>query len=149
MARIAKTAAKKTTTKRTYVRKAKPVNEIIAEEVNTRRQIDQLDADVRESLRFASNGYAAGTRTRDFRHHGTALDNAVGAMEETKLIHEWVEGSHRILIVDGKGVRTGKWAARNEIAVLEEYRAAGSFFDGIFPAGVFKATEVQFSGLGG
>ncbi|WYV98835.1 hypothetical protein [Stenotrophomonas phage CM2] len=36
-----------------------------------------------------------------------------------------------------------------EIAVLEEYRAAGSFFDGIFPAGVFKATEVQFSGLGG
>jgi len=26
---------------------------------------------VRESLRFANNGYAAGTRTRDFRHHGT------------------------------------------------------------------------------
>ena len=35
------------------------------------RVTHDLDADVRESLRFASNGYAAGTRTRDFRHHGT------------------------------------------------------------------------------
>ena len=30
-----------------------------------------LDADVRETLRFASNGYPAGTHTRDFSHHGT------------------------------------------------------------------------------
>lgn len=35
------------------------------------RVTHDLDADVRESLRFASNGYTAGTRTRDFRHHGT------------------------------------------------------------------------------
>ncbi|KAG1251079.1 hypothetical protein G6F68_012463 [Rhizopus microsporus] len=35
------------------------------------RVTHDLDADVRESLRFANNGYAAGTRTRDFRHHGT------------------------------------------------------------------------------
>ena len=31
-----------------------------------------LDADARETLRFASNGYVAGTPTRDFSHHGTA-----------------------------------------------------------------------------
>jgi len=30
-----------------------------------------LDADVRETLRFAGNGYPAGTHTRDFMHHGT------------------------------------------------------------------------------
>ncbi|MEN5100581.1 TonB-dependent receptor [Stenotrophomonas sp. TWI809] len=30
-----------------------------------------LDANVRETLRFASNGYAAGTHTRDFEHYGT------------------------------------------------------------------------------
>jgi iron complex outermembrane receptor protein len=30
-----------------------------------------LDANVRETLRFASNGYAAGTLTRKFQHHGT------------------------------------------------------------------------------
>jgi iron complex outermembrane receptor protein len=35
------------------------------------RVTHDLDADVRETLRFASNGGAAGTRTRDFRHHGT------------------------------------------------------------------------------
>ncbi|QQM18237.1 hypothetical protein PQD73_gp102 [Stenotrophomonas phage Salva] len=160
MARIAKTAAKKTTTKRTYVRKAKPVNEIIAEEVTktmnaigeeakARRQIDQLNTDEISALK--ATVISQGLQIAAMQEHvnGTNIDTVVGAMEEAKLIHEWVEGSHRILIVDGKGVRTGKWAARNEIAVLEEYRAAGSFFDGIFPAGVFKATEVQFSGLGG
>ncbi|WP_447594511.1 TonB-dependent receptor family protein [Stenotrophomonas rhizophila] len=35
------------------------------------RVTHDLDADVRETLRFASNGYAAGTHTRDFSHHGT------------------------------------------------------------------------------
>jgi len=30
-----------------------------------------LDANVRETLRFSSNGYAAGTHTRDFEHYGT------------------------------------------------------------------------------
>lgn len=30
-----------------------------------------LSADVHETLRFASNGYPAGTNTRDFIHHGT------------------------------------------------------------------------------
>ncbi|MBL2545299.1 TonB-dependent receptor, partial [Klebsiella pneumoniae] len=42
------------------------------------RVTHDLDADVRESLRFASNGYAAGTRTRDFRHHGTDSTLHVG-----------------------------------------------------------------------
>lgn len=35
------------------------------------RVTHDLDADVRETLRFASNGYPAGTHTRDFSHHGT------------------------------------------------------------------------------
>jgi iron complex outermembrane receptor protein len=35
------------------------------------RVTHDLDANVHESLRFASNGYAAGTLTRKFRHHGT------------------------------------------------------------------------------
>ena len=35
------------------------------------RVTHDLDADVRETLRLASNGYAAGTHTRDFSHHGT------------------------------------------------------------------------------
>ncbi len=35
------------------------------------RVTHDLDADVRETLRFASNGYADGTHTRDFSHHGT------------------------------------------------------------------------------
>lgn len=35
------------------------------------RVTHDLEADVRETLRFASNGYAAGTHTRDFSHHGT------------------------------------------------------------------------------
>jgi len=35
------------------------------------RVTHDLDADVRETLRFASNGYAAGTHARDFSHHGT------------------------------------------------------------------------------
>ncbi|WP_312236747.1 TonB-dependent receptor [Stenotrophomonas sp.] len=35
------------------------------------RVTHDLDADVRETLRFANNGYAAGTHTRDFSHHGT------------------------------------------------------------------------------
>lgn len=35
------------------------------------RVAHDLDADVRETLRFASNGYPAGTHTRDFSHHGT------------------------------------------------------------------------------
>lgn len=160
MARIAKTTTKKLTAKgakqleearakRIYVRKTKTPTELIAEEVEARRahdanlltQIQSVQASV------ASQGLMLNTLVE--KVNGTDLDTIVGAMEDAKLIHEWVEGSHRILIVDAKGVRTGKWAARNEIAVLEEYRAAGSFFDGVFPAGVFKATEVQFAGLGG
>lgn len=35
------------------------------------RVTHDLDAEVRETLRLASNGYAAGTHTRDFSHHGT------------------------------------------------------------------------------
>lgn len=35
------------------------------------RVTHDLDADVRETLRFTSNGYPAGTRTRDFHHRGT------------------------------------------------------------------------------
>lgn len=35
------------------------------------RVTHDLDADVRETLRLASNGYAADTHTRDFSHHGT------------------------------------------------------------------------------
>jgi len=35
------------------------------------RVTHDLDADVRETLRFASGGYPAGTHTRDFSHHGT------------------------------------------------------------------------------
>ena len=35
------------------------------------RVTHDLDADVRETLRFPSNGYPAGTHTRDFSHHGT------------------------------------------------------------------------------
>lgn len=35
------------------------------------RVTHDLDADVRETLRFASNGYPAGTHTRDFQHRGT------------------------------------------------------------------------------
>lgn len=35
------------------------------------RVTHDLDADVRETLRFPSKGYPAGTHTRDFMHHGT------------------------------------------------------------------------------
>ncbi|WP_305804868.1 TonB-dependent receptor [Stenotrophomonas sp. YIM B06876] len=35
------------------------------------RVTHDLDADVRETLRVANNGYPAGTPTRDFMHHGT------------------------------------------------------------------------------
>jgi len=35
------------------------------------RVTHDLDANVRETLRFANNDYAAGTHTRDFQHHGT------------------------------------------------------------------------------
>ena len=42
------------------------------------RVTHDLDADVRETLRFASNGYAAGTHTRDFSHHGTDSTLHVG-----------------------------------------------------------------------
>ena len=35
------------------------------------RVTHDLDANVRETLRFASNGYAAGTHTRDIEHYGT------------------------------------------------------------------------------
>lgn len=170
MARIAKTTTKKLTAKgakqlevarakRTYVRKVDPVNKLIAEEANARRQIDQLNADEISSLKSTVVSQGLQITNIQARMDGTANDRQmfelkVGGLTKkldvpnVNLIHEWVEGSHRIMIVDANGVRTGKWAARNEIAVLEEYRAAGSFFDGIFPAGVFKATEVQFSGLG-
>lgn len=42
------------------------------------RVTHDLDADVRETLRFASNGHAAGTHTRDFSHHGTDSTLHVG-----------------------------------------------------------------------
>jgi iron complex outermembrane receptor protein len=42
------------------------------------RVTHDLDADVRETLRFANNGYAAGTHTRDFSHHGTDSTLHVG-----------------------------------------------------------------------
>ncbi len=35
------------------------------------RVTHDLDANVRETLRFSSNGYSAGTHTRDFEHYGT------------------------------------------------------------------------------
>lgn len=35
------------------------------------RVTHDLDANVRETLRFSSNGYAAGTHTREFEHYGT------------------------------------------------------------------------------
>jgi len=35
------------------------------------RVTHDLDANVRETLRFSSNGYAAGTHTRNFEHYGT------------------------------------------------------------------------------
>ncbi len=35
------------------------------------RVTHDLNANVRETLRFSSNGYAAGTHTRDFEHYGT------------------------------------------------------------------------------
>ncbi|WP_448136095.1 TonB-dependent receptor family protein [Stenotrophomonas rhizophila] len=61
------------------------------------RVTHDLDADVRETLRFASNGYAAGTHTRDFSHHGTdstlhigndlALTDALHLQTGLALIH--------------------------------------------------------------
>lgn len=47
------------------------------------RVAHDLDADVRETLRYANNGYAAGTHTRDFSHHGT--DTTVHASNELSL----------------------------------------------------------------
>ncbi len=47
------------------------------------RVTHDLDADVRETLRYASNGYAAGTHTRDFSHHGT--DTTLHASNELSL----------------------------------------------------------------
>ncbi len=50
------------------------------------RVTHDLDANVRETLRFASNGYAAGTHTRDFEHYGTDSVLHVGndlALSET------------------------------------------------------------------
>lgn len=42
------------------------------------RVTHDLDADVRETLRYPSNGYPAGTHTRDFSHHGTNSTLHVG-----------------------------------------------------------------------
>lgn len=47
------------------------------------RVTHDLDADVRETLRYANSGYAAGTHTRDFSHHGT--DTTVHASNELSL----------------------------------------------------------------
>ena len=47
------------------------------------RVTHDLDADVRETLRFPSNGYAAGTHTRDFSHHGT--DSTLHVSNELQL----------------------------------------------------------------
>ncbi len=47
------------------------------------RVAHDLDADVRETLRYASNGYAAGTHTRDFSHYGT--DTTVHASNDLAL----------------------------------------------------------------
>lgn len=47
------------------------------------RVTHDLDADVRETLRFANNGYAAGTHKRDFSHHGT--DTTLHASNELSL----------------------------------------------------------------
>lgn len=72
-----------------------------------------LDADVRETLRFANNGYAAGTHTRDFSHHGTdsvlhlgntlALTDAVRLQTGLALLHTrrdvqvtWPAGAPRL-----------------------------------------------------
>ncbi|QNR98785.1 TonB-dependent receptor [Stenotrophomonas sp. 169] len=42
-----------------------------------------LDADVRETLRFPNGGYPAGTHTRDFSHHGT--DSTLNISNELQL----------------------------------------------------------------
>ncbi len=42
-----------------------------------------LDADVRETLRFPNSGYPAGTHTRDFSHHGT--DSTLHVSNELQL----------------------------------------------------------------
>jgi iron complex outermembrane recepter protein len=47
------------------------------------RVAHDMDADVRETLRYSNNGYAAGTHTRDFSHHGT--DTTVHASNDLAL----------------------------------------------------------------
>lgn len=42
------------------------------------RVTHDLDADVRETLRYPSNGFPAGTHTRDFSHHGTKASLHLG-----------------------------------------------------------------------
>lgn len=159
---LKKTAVKKTVTRRKTAVKVdtKPIMDeraarVAEAEVHGRR-IDALVNQVSShATHLASQGVLLTETTRRLEKLETKFiaDPAVlvegFAGTPDNLIHECVDGSHRILSVGKDGVKAGKWAARNEIAVLGELRASTSFFDGILPLGIFAVPSVDFNGLGG
>lgn len=61
------------------------------------------------------------------------------------IIHETNDnGRHRIVrVVDGKS-QYGEWAAHNEIAKLDNLRAATNYYADSLPQGVFTTTSKSY-----
>lgn len=144
MARTTKKATKKTTVKRSYVRtkptlavQLKDAQKLLAElqGINSANNnvISQLRAEREENLKL-----------------GLTADNfgVTSNAQAPKVIHEITDGGrHRIMTVGDNGVEYSKWASREEIAVLGDWRATTSYWDSFLPAGVFIAVKQDFMGM--
>lgn len=140
------------------VREEAIADEVAARAAEDKAQVQRIDNLQRQSASHAnllsSQGVLLTETARSLGKLETKFiaDPAVlteSFIEPLHLIHEHVDGSHRIVTVGKDGVSVGKWAARNEIAVLADLRATTSFWDGVLPTGIFDCRELKYSGLGG
>lgn len=62
-----------------------------------------------------------------------------------KVTHQYdtTTGAHRIIVVDDKGKQTeGRWAGYKTLAQHKGYYAAGNYFEGVLPVGIFRLNVV-------
>lgn len=156
---LKKTAVKKTVTRRKTAVNMKPLADEraarIADDAEATLRIDNLQRQTASHANLLSSQGVLLTETArrletlEARMPVNTAASVEGFIEPLHLIHEHVDGSHRIVTVGKDGVSVGKWAARNEIAVLADLRATTSFWDGVLPTGIFDCRELKHSGLGG
>lgn len=136
MARTTKKATKKTTVKRSYVR-TKPT--LAVQLKDAQKLLAEL-----QGINSANNNVISQLRAE----REANLNLGANSLPEPKVIHEITDGGrHRIVTVGDNGVEHGKWASREEIAVLGDWRATTSYWDSFLPAGVFIAVKQDFMGM--